>query len=57
MLRDESYRRVLARIHQLKKCREDTSDLLRKVELTTRIHNLQTMLLITGDGYHQSNLW
>lgn len=50
MLRDESYQRILARIHQLKNYRESTTDLLCKVELTNRIHNLQNILLITEKG-------
>lgn len=55
MLRDDSYRRIWNHIHQLKKFQENTTDLMQKVELTNRIHNLQQMLLISGERSSNSS--
>ncbi len=50
MYREESSKRLFARINYLKIKQTQTSDLMKKLELTIRINNLKTILdLINSD--------
>ena len=45
MYRNESFRRVYARIHYLRKKQRSSQDNLARLELTNRIQNLKSLLV------------